>query len=245
MKNLFIKGDAFKLIKDIPDNSIDLILTDPPYDKTQHIRTGRLTNGQKLFMAKEFFRVLKKSGSIFMFVGMTDKFDWYNALSKFFKFKSEIQIVYGAGKYSRIFIKNFAPAHESALFFVKTDKHYWKSRKIVPTVFKVKRSTKGMNVDYIGIPDADREKIGVTPKPLTVVMEIVDTLCPENGTVLDPFAGSGTTAIACKLTKRNYICFEINEDIYKFALNRIKQVNGLCFSKSLDLWRKEVQKEDV
>jgi DNA modification methylase len=226
--NLFIHGDAFKLIKDVPNSSVDLILTDPPYDATIHIRTGRLTNEQKLAMAKQFFRVLKSTGNLVIFCGFTDKFDWYNVLRNFFKFKSEILIVYGMGRYSRIFIKNFAPAYEAALYFVKSDKYYWKERAIESTVFTVKRN-EGFSVDYIGIPDPKKLKLNVTPKPLSVVKRLVEILCPPGGVVLDPFAGSGTTAIAAKVTGRKYICFEINKELYDFAVKRVKsvRVNGL------------------
>ena len=231
MESMFIKGDAFKLIKDIPNSSVDLILTDPPYDATVHIRTDRLTNQQKLSMVKQFFRVLKNTGNLVIFCGFTDKFDWYNVLSKFFIFKSEIIIVYGMGKYGRLYIKNFAPAYEAALYFTKTGKYYWKNKEIQSGVFKVKRS-KDVSSDYYGIPDPKRYKLGVTPKPLGVVKKLVELLCPENGLVLDPFAGSGTTAIAAKLTGRKYICFEINEEIYNFAVNRIKNIRGGLYEEN-------------
>ncbi|MFM6251358.1 MAG: DNA-methyltransferase, partial [Dolichospermum sp.] len=45
-------------------------------------------------------------------------------------------------------------------------------------------------------------------KPLEIMKRLVEMLTPEGGTVLDPFAGSGTTAVACKELGRNYICIE-------------------------------------
>ncbi|MFM6251272.1 MAG: DNA methyltransferase, partial [Dolichospermum sp.] len=47
-----------------------------------------------------------------------------------------------------------------------------------------------------------------TQKPFLLISKLIEMLTPEGGTVLDPFAGSGTTAVACKELGRNYICIE-------------------------------------
>ena len=80
-------GDALKLIKEIPDNSVDLILTDPPYDATNHIRTVRLTGMQRKILTEHFYRILKRTGNVIVFTGITDKFKWFNELSNKFIFK--------------------------------------------------------------------------------------------------------------------------------------------------------------
>lgn len=62
-----------------------------------------------------------------------------------------------------------------------------------------------------------------TQKPLEIIERMVRASCPENGIVLDPFAGTGTTAIACLLNKRRYITYELNSEYYEMILNRIKR----------------------
>ncbi|MFM6250187.1 MAG: DNA-methyltransferase, partial [Dolichospermum sp.] len=62
-----------------------------------------------------------------------------------------------------------------------------------------------------------------TQKPLLLTSKLIEMLTDEGGTVLDPFAGSGTTAVACKELGRNYICIEKELEYYQIACNRINQ----------------------
>jgi len=71
------------------------------------------------------------------------------------------------------------------------------------------------------VDDINEEMIHPAQKPLCVVEHIVTCLTPEGGTVLDGFAGSGTTAVAAKNTGRNYICFEISEEFCEIARKRL------------------------
>jgi len=222
---VFKLGDAFELIKSVEDNSIDLILTDPPYNDVTHLAyKNSLCYDKKLQLAREFKRVLKITGSVIIFCGFEDQFEWYNVLKQTgFIFKRQCVIVYE--NMSRKPNRNFIPQHESYLFFVKSDRYYWNNNLQNPTT--VYKTIKVMTfnkrwLEYIGIP---LEKIGVTPKPLKLIIQLVQLLTPCGGTVLDPFCGSGTTALACKLTNRNCICFEINKDIYEIAKRRLQMSN--------------------
>jgi site-specific DNA-methyltransferase (adenine-specific) len=62
-----------------------------------------------------------------------------------------------------------------------------------------------------------------TQKPLELMKRLVEMLTPENGIVLDPFAGSFTTAIACLETGRRYVCIEKEDDYFEIGKNRISQ----------------------
>jgi DNA modification methylase len=59
-------------------------------------------------------------------------------------------------------------------------------------------------------------------KPLSVVEHLVTCITPEEGVVLDGFAGSGTTAMAAKNTNRNFICFEVSEPFCEIARKRLE-----------------------
>ena len=62
-----------------------------------------------------------------------------------------------------------------------------------------------------------------TPKPKTFIKELLLMFSKESDVVLDPFIGSGSTAVACKQLKRNYIGFEINPEYCELAINRLKK----------------------
>ncbi len=75
----------------------------------------------------------------------------------------------------------------------------------------------------------DKEKFEhATIKPLQIMQNIVENSTNEGDIVLDPFMGSGTTAVACKNLGRNFIGFEINPKWYKIACDRLNniQANG-------------------
>jgi site-specific DNA-methyltransferase (adenine-specific) len=68
-----------------------------------------------------------------------------------------------------------------------------------------------------------------TVKPLNVIKDIIMNLTDKGNTVLDPFMGSWTTAVACKQLDRNYIGCEISEEYCKLAEQRIKQIDMKLF----------------
>jgi site-specific DNA-methyltransferase (adenine-specific) len=59
------------------------------------------------------------------------------------------------------------------------------------------------------------------PFPESLAYKLINALSPDNGTVLDPFLGSGTTAVACKELKRNCIGIEIEPKYFEIAQRRI------------------------
>ncbi|MFO0052273.1 MAG: DNA-methyltransferase [Dolichospermum sp.] len=80
-----------------------------------------------------------------------------------------------------------------------------------------------------------------TEKPLEIMKRLVEMLTPEGGTVLDPFAGSGTTALACKELNRNYICIEKEReyvDIIHQRLNTPITERGLTVEEQVELEEK-------
>jgi hypothetical protein len=77
-----------------------------------------------------------------------------------------------------------------------------------------------------------------TEKPLEIIKRLVEMLTPEGGTVLDPFAGSGTTALACKELNRNYICIEKEReyiDIIHQRLNTPIVERGLTVEEQVEI----------
>lgn len=215
-------GDAFKLIKQVKDQSIDLILTDPPYDEAEQYM-DRLTDMQKQEIAKEFIRVLKREGNIALFCGYVDQFKWWNILTSLgLKYKRQLIWVYRNPSLGKLRItecaKTFIMAHETILIFSKIEDSYFNNKGVVPISWFEHPAFSGFRRSAEGNP---QEKLGVTPKPLKLAQIIIERLCPPKGVVLDPFAGYGTFGIAAYSLDRHYIGFEIRPEIYDIAWKRI------------------------
>lgn len=82
-----------------------------------------------------------------------------------------------------------------------------------------------------------------TQKPLELVERMIKASCPEKGIVLDPFAGTGTTAVACLLNNRRYITYELNEDYYEMILDRISRNQGFFLESPKETAKKKSEKE--
>ena len=74
------------------------------------------------------------------------------------------------------------------------------------------------------------EKFHPTMKPLLLEQRLIELLTPENGSVLDCFSGSGTTAIACKRLNRQFLCIEKEREFYEYSVERL---NGDVYQAEL------------
>lgn len=95
-------------------------------------------------------------------------------------------------------------------------------------IFKYKQTAS----NYICF-ESDKNDIGLHPtqKPLKLMKYLVELVSIENQTILDPFAGSGSTLLACKELNRKYIGFENNQNYYQIACERLNNnISNLCFN---------------
>lgn len=225
-----LQGDANDLINNIETNSIDLIATDPPYeiDFRKHTwdKKGNL-NWHSL--SEEFKRVLKPNGNLIVFQGWSNVSETKIILDKNFILKNWIIYDRIKGRGGRT---NVVSTREDILWYVSNDKEYT-FNKISSTILK---KTKGMgekngnpyralsNVwsDVPPIVPWSNERVDhPTQKPLFLMDRIISIWSNENDLVLDPFAGSGSTALSCQNLNRNFIGFELNQEYFKIAENRI------------------------
>ena len=138
--------------------------------------------------------------------------------------------------------RKFSSVHDTIGFFVKTKDYYFDIDSIrIPYDEETKKARtrsifvgkKWLEVGYnpkdvwavsrLHKIHSEREE-HPTQKPLEIIERMIKASCPENGVVLDPFAGSGTTVAACMLNHRRYLAFEINPDYYQIIMNRIERI---------------------
>jgi len=193
--------------KSLPDNSIDLILTDPPYGLN---KIGiKNDNNLDLFYSvlPQGYRVLKNDAFFITFFSTKFLSDIFknNPFQYFWNFvlfcpNGRVMSPIGFTKYM------------SCLVFKKGNPRMAKKGKdiFMDTPGKMVEPDEG----FIDHP---------TPKPKTFIKELLLMFSKESDVVLDPFIGSGSTAVACKQLKRNYIDFEINPEYCELAINRLKK----------------------
>jgi site-specific DNA-methyltransferase (adenine-specific) len=223
-----VNGDAMELMKDIPDESIDLIVTDPPFaidfkaQRLNYNRTqDRVLEGYIEIPPEQYYdftvewmeqahRVLKETGSMYVFSGWTNLRDILNALEALgFITINHLIWKYQFGVFTK---KKYVTSHYHILFATKVPKGY-KFNKIdhyPEDVWEIKREYwKG-------------KKRTPTKLPLELAKKLVRYSSDEEDLVFDPFIGSGTVAVAAKELGRRYLGFEIVPEYYDLALERLK-----------------------
>ncbi len=225
--NKIYNEDCLIGMKQIPDESIDLIITSPPYNlgKQHHTGNNRFVayaeyddnmpeeeyQKWQIDVLNECFRILKPSGSM-----------WYNHKNRI---KNGLQITPYEWLLKTNFIikqeiiwQNGSQNFDKIRFYPMTERVYWLAKSP-----KVKMFNAINHHDFFTRAEWQPVKTKGEHKrayPVKMCEDIIS--CFENAkTVLDPFVGSGTTAIACINTNRNYIGFELDENYYNIATDRI------------------------
>jgi site-specific DNA-methyltransferase (adenine-specific) len=223
-------GDALELMKDIPDNTIDLIITDPPFAidfKAKRSNYNRDSNKvlegyneipkEKYYefsynWMKEAYRILKPTGSMYVFSGWTNLKDILNALDDVgFITINHIIWKYQFGVYTK---KRFVTSHYHILFVVKDEKKY-KFNKIEHYPEDVWIINREYWKGEIKTP---------TKLPLKLVEKIILYSSDEGDVVFDPFIGSGTVAVCAKRLNRHFLGFEIVPEYVQLAKERLKEI---------------------
>ena len=214
--NKIYLGDCLELIKELPDNSIDAIITDPPYAQ------GLTHNGQKgcfndLQIVKPFFnevfkefkRVLKDEYSaVYFFTDFRGYALYYPLMQNWLPVRNMLVWDKGGG------MGNFYTfAHELILYAV--DKPKRQGAGYGPNVIKGFKSFSG------GAKKTNGEKVHPTQKTIELIEKIILDTTDEGDVILDTFMGSGTTAIAAMRNQRNFIGFELDEQYFEIAQKRI------------------------
>ena len=213
-QNKIVQKDAVEFISGLPSNCIDLVLTDPPYG----VDATSWDDVAPLDWCNDIARVMKDNSSLLVFCGKQNRFDVESALRKTgLIFWQEIIWVYRNGGVTR---KNsYNGHHEPILWFVKNpDKFYFnlKDKMWIDTWTVINSARPQTNYKK-------DKKIHPTQKAIDVIKRLIEYHSKEGDLVLDPYMGSGTTAVASKQLHRNFLGCEINKEYVKIAKERLKQ----------------------
>lgn len=233
MINNIVLGDCYELIKKIPDNSIDLIITDLPYEmvtgghgsgkladrktiQNETFREQGLYDGFKNDILLEFVRVLKKI-NIYIWCSKNQIYqimDFFNKLDKELNFDI-------------ITWHKTNPAPLANMTYLNDTEYCINFREQGCIIRGDLEQKKKYYVTSLNKNDKDKFK-HPTIKPLEMISNLVINSSNKNDLVLDCFCGSGTTCVACKNNNRRFIGMEINKEYYDVAVKRLnnEDANG-------------------
>ena len=245
LKNTVILGDSFKELPKIPDEKIDLIITDPPFGidfkkkKANYNRKEKnVIGGYKdinpedygIFTSNwmlEAYRVLKKNGSMYVVSGYNNLNTVLNCLEACgFHIQNHIIWKFQFGVVTR---KRFVTSHYHILFVTKhkTKYDFYTNCRFAATD---RTETKGSaryrdmeDVWYIKREYWTGKKKTPTKLPAALIQKMLSYSSKKGDLVLDPFLGSGQVAYVAKKMKRNYIGIELIKPYYNFAKKRLKE----------------------
>ena len=213
------QGDCLELMREIPDASIDCIITDPPYfvpafhyGATIRLKTTRLfsRNFADLGILEHFFkdtfaefkRIMKPTGTMYIFCDGQSYPMFYYHLYPFCK--SIRPLIWD----KKAAVNGYSWRHQHELII-------YAEMPQAPAL----PSGDGDILRFSAIKMDNRKH--PAEKPLELIQALIKKSTREGNLVLDPFMGSGTTGIACRQTNRDFIGFELSQEYFKIAEQRI------------------------
>lgn len=212
-------GDCLEVMKSIPDKSVDLVLTDPPYNiaKENNFHTmgragidfGEWDKGFDLFTyIDQVSRILKKDGSFVVFNA------WKNlgAIADYAEKQG-----FDTKDMIRLEKSNPMPRNRDRRYITDYECAIWFTKKGAKWTFN-RQDEKYQRPKFVASIESG---LHPTQKNLKLMEELVKIHSNESDCVIDPFMGSGTTGVACKNLNRNFIGIEQDADYFEIAKKRI------------------------
>lgn len=242
MKNLnwrkcVLCGDSKDIIKQIPDNSIDFILTDPPYNIGKH-STGNIPLPGRTAMnndvadwdwvdfhpenwVEDFIRILKPTGNLFIFTTYNQIGKWYDCLDQRFD-ATNFMIWHKTNPAPKIFKAGFLNSCEM-IYTCWNKKHTWNfiSQREMHNFIE---SPICMKPERLSNPKHPAQK------PVSILRKMIRIASNKGDIIFDPFMGVGSVGVAAINEGRKFIGIEINPEYFKAAKKRINEELTNSFS---------------
>lgn len=224
-------ADSREIIKRIPDNSIDFILTDPPYNLGQH-STGNIPLPGRTAMnndvaewdmvdfnpeewADEFIRILKPTGNLFIFTSYNQLGRWYNCLDHKFD-TTNFMIWHKTNPAPKIFKAGFLNSCEM-IFTCWNKKHTW-------NFISQAEMHNFIESPICMRPERLREPKHPAQKPVSILKKMIEIASNKDDIIFDPFMGVGSMGVAALELDRRFIGVEREENYFIAAKQRIINV---------------------
>ncbi len=247
--NRVFNEDAVSGLVRVPDGSIDLILADPPYSlgKDYGNNSDKQESSVYLKWMERWIDAalpkLKANGSLYIFLTWRYSPEIFVMLKQRMIMMNEIiwdrRVPSMGGS-----VRSFTSVHDTIGFFVSTkDYHFDLDSVRIPYDAETKKARSrsifvGAKWLEIGYNPKDLWSVArlhkehperadhPTQKPLEIVERMVNASCPPGGIILDPFMGSGTTAVAAQRCGRNFVGFELNPAYCETIARRLASPNA-------------------
>lgn len=233
-----IHGDCLEVMKDIPDGSVDMVLTDPPYGTTQ-CKWDSVIPFEPMW--EQLKRITKKNGAIVMTASQPFTSALVMSNVKMFKYDwvwSKTQATGHLNAWRRPMRQ-----HEDILVFSGNGPTYTPQIEDKPEANRRPVTSRTKRSDCYGEHKLDAHRcppdksmprsivnfanqqrgLHPTQKPVDLMEYLIRTYTSEGETVLDFTMGSGTTGVACINTNRNFIGIELDQDYFAIAEKRITE----------------------
>lgn len=231
---MLIFDDCFNYLSTLESNSIDLILTDPPYDisKKSGFSSGKMSKFTQISidfgywdteidldtLFKEYYRVLRKGGTLILFYDV-----WKSTMIKDFAVKYRFK----QPRVGQWLKNNPVPVNSKTNYLSNCSEYFFSFVKDKNPTFNSEYDNGIYNFPLCH----GKERLEhPTQKPLGLIKNLILKHSNSEDIVLDTFSGTSTTAIACLETNRKFICIERDENYYEISKNRIesfKQINNI------------------
>lgn len=218
--------DCRLLMKRMPSQSVDLILTDPPYNISQY-STGNISREGKTTLnndiaewdkkiinpveyVDDFKRIIKPNGNIIIFAGYNQIGAWHNAFdSQFDTF--QMFVWHKSNPAPKVYKNGFCNSCEFIIFLWNRG-HIWNflSQEEMHNFYEC---------PICSYPERLKEPFHPTQKPLKLINHFINIASNTGDIVFDPFMGVGTTGVAAILNQRKFVGSDLNKD-YVFAANK-------------------------
>jgi site-specific DNA-methyltransferase (adenine-specific) len=244
--NRVFNEDALMGMNRIPDGSIDLIIADPPYalGKDYGNQSDKLSSAEYLHWMEQWIDAaipkLKPTGSFYIFL------TWRYSPEIFVMLKQRMQMINEIIWDRRVpsmggSVRSFTSVHDTIGLFVKSKGYYFDLDSVrIPYDAETKKArsrsifvgAKWLEVGFnpkdlwsvTRVHKCDPERANhPTQKPLEILDRMIYASCPPDGVVLDPFMGSGSTAVSAQRCGRQYVGFELNPEYCEIIQQRLTE----------------------